>query len=108
MSAWSTDRREKMSALMHELKPWLKSTGPVTAEGKRRASLNGRVSKLQKHAITPMESTTHPPITADSGYLSETEKVENALSGDHGPSETKEQRELREYRAFQATLEQAN
>ena len=104
MSAWSTERREKMSGLMRERKPWLKSTGPVTAEGKRRASFNGRVSKLKKHAITPMESTTHPPITADSGYPAETGKVDNASSGQVQQSETKVQRELREYRAFRASL----
>ena len=51
-----------MSALMHELKPWLRSTGPVTVEGKKRASLNGNASKLKRdaepqgHATAPAES----------------------------------------------------
>ena len=91
MSAWTTERREKMSALMHELKPWVKSTGPVTPEGKKWSSLNGNTSKLKSRA----RPQTEPPKLA----------VDNASSGQDQPSETREQRELREYRAFRASLE---
>ena len=90
MSGWTTERREKMSALMHELKPWVKSTGPVTPEGKKRSSLNGNASKLKRRARPQTES---PKLAVDNER------------GHNKPSESREQLELREYRAFRATLE---
>lgn len=84
---WTTERREKMSALMKELKPWEKSTGPITDEGKKRSSLNGSVSKLKKVAAATTE---------------ESKPVE--LLAIPAPIETKEQRELREYLAFRRSI----
>ena len=38
--AWTSERRAKQSAMMHERKPWLRSTGPQTEEGKAASSRN--------------------------------------------------------------------
>ena len=99
MSAWTTERREKMSALMRERKPWLKSTGPVTAEGKRRASFNGRVSKLKRCAS--LQTDAPPALPHDP---SGTGKVDDASNGLVQLPETKEQMELREYRVLRASM----
>ncbi|HAO32415.1 MAG TPA: hypothetical protein DCQ84_05580 [Candidatus Competibacteraceae bacterium] len=40
MSAWTPERRAKQAALIHTWKPWERSTGPRTAEGKAVASRN--------------------------------------------------------------------
>lgn len=39
-SGWNTARRDAASARMHTHKPWLKSTGPRTVQGKARARMN--------------------------------------------------------------------
>ena len=38
--SWSTERRRKQAEMIRQWKPWEKSTGPRTAEGKARASRN--------------------------------------------------------------------
>lgn len=49
MRTWTKEAREKQSAMMRRLKPWLKSTGPKTAAGKAKAAKNsyktGRYAK---------------------------------------------------------------
>jgi hypothetical protein len=54
-SAWTPERRAKQAAAIRKWQPWDKSTGPTTAEGKRRASQNAKLPpkspellKLQK------------------------------------------------------------
>ena len=39
-SGWNTARRAAASQRMHAHKPWLKSTGPRTLQGKARARMN--------------------------------------------------------------------
>jgi hypothetical protein len=39
-SAWTPERRAKQSEIIRQTKPWLKSTGPTTARGKRRSAHN--------------------------------------------------------------------
>lgn len=39
-NGWTPERRAKQSAMMMQLQPWMKSTGPRTTEGKKRASQN--------------------------------------------------------------------
>ncbi|MEM6780355.1 MAG: hypothetical protein AAF569_00670 [Pseudomonadota bacterium] len=37
---WTEERRRKQAETIRKTKPWEKSTGPKTAEGKRRSRLN--------------------------------------------------------------------
>ena len=37
---WTEERKQRQRAIIQKTKPWEKSTGPKTAEGKARASLN--------------------------------------------------------------------
>ena len=39
-SAWTPERRKRQAASIRETKPWLKSTGPRTSEGKKVSSQN--------------------------------------------------------------------
>lgn len=39
-NGWTPDRRAKQSAAIRRWRPWEQSTGPRTAEGKRRSSRN--------------------------------------------------------------------
>ena len=40
-NGWTPERRARQSALIRTWKPWVRSTGPRTAEGKARAARNG-------------------------------------------------------------------
>jgi len=40
MNGWTPERRAKQSAMIHQWKPWEKSTGARTPEGKTRCSRN--------------------------------------------------------------------
>ena len=42
-SAWTPERRARQRAIIARTKPWEKSTGPKTAEGKARSSQNRRL-----------------------------------------------------------------
>ena len=39
-NGWTAERRERQRELIREWRPWEKSTGPTTDEGKAKASLN--------------------------------------------------------------------
>jgi hypothetical protein len=39
-NGWTPERRAKMAEIVRQWKPWEKSTGPVTAKGKRKTSKN--------------------------------------------------------------------
>jgi len=40
-SGWTPERRESQAQAIRRWKPWERSTGPATAEGKARSKLNG-------------------------------------------------------------------
>jgi hypothetical protein len=40
-SGWTPERRARQAALIHTWKPWQRSTGPRSAEGKARTARNG-------------------------------------------------------------------
>ncbi len=42
---WTAERRAKQAAAIHGWKPWAKSTGPKTEEGKQRSARNGRAGE---------------------------------------------------------------
>lgn len=39
-NSWSAARRKQQSLLIHDWRPWQRSTGPLTSEGKARSSRN--------------------------------------------------------------------
>lgn len=39
-TTWTEERRQRQAELIRQLKPWTKSTGPRSDEGKARASRN--------------------------------------------------------------------
>lgn len=40
-NGWTPERRARQAEAIRRWKPWAKSTGPRTAEGKARAKMNG-------------------------------------------------------------------
>ena len=40
-NGWTSERRARQAKLIKRWRPWEKSTGPRSAEGKRRTSQNG-------------------------------------------------------------------
>ncbi len=40
-NGWTPERRARAAEAIRRWKPWAKSTGPKTAEGKARAKMNG-------------------------------------------------------------------
>ena len=46
---WTPEQKAKQSALIRSWKPWERSTGPQTAEGKATASQNRQKSLDQAH-----------------------------------------------------------
>ena len=40
VTGWNSERRPKQSAAIRQWRPWENSTGPRTADGKRRVSRN--------------------------------------------------------------------
>ena len=50
MNGWTPERRARQAELIRTWKPWLKSTGPVTAKGKRRAAKNAAKSWCRQFA----------------------------------------------------------
>ena len=40
-SRWTPEAREKQRQAIHRWKPWTRSTGPRTAQGKTQSALNG-------------------------------------------------------------------
>lgn len=40
-SGWTEERRRKQRTAIHRWKPWKKSTGPISPEGKAAIALNG-------------------------------------------------------------------
>lgn len=49
-SAWTAERRARQREIIARTKPWEKSTGPKTAEGKARSSQNARMSPILAEA----------------------------------------------------------
>lgn len=42
-SAWTEERKARQRAIIRATRPWVKSTGPRTEEGKARSSQNARL-----------------------------------------------------------------
>lgn len=48
MSNWTPERRLRQAALIHKWRPWEKSTGPRTPEGKLRVGQNAYKNETRK------------------------------------------------------------
>jgi len=40
-NGWTPERRAKQSKAIHQWRPWERSTGPTSVEGKRRSAMRG-------------------------------------------------------------------
>lgn len=49
-SAWTPERRARQAAIIRATRPWTKSTGPRTDEGKAVSSQNARMDPVFKEA----------------------------------------------------------
>lgn len=49
-NGWTPERRARQAALIHTWKPWERSTGPRTPEGKTKAASNGDKDALWAEA----------------------------------------------------------
>jgi len=49
-SGWTPERRAKQAVLLRRTRPWEKSTGPKTAEGKAVSSQNARLPEALREA----------------------------------------------------------
>jgi len=47
-NGWTAERRQRQAALIRAWKPWERSTGPRTSEGKATASKNVAVGRVNK------------------------------------------------------------
>jgi hypothetical protein len=61
-NGWTPERRAMMAIRIREWKPWTKSTGPVTAKGKRKASKNA-----SRSARSRFERKLHNILAGPSG-----------------------------------------
>lgn len=113
-SGWSAERRAKHAAAIRRWKPWLKSTGPKSRAGKRRAARNA----FKSHIYTdPMRLLTLA-LRAQRRYLSEINRysrmkkffVKNELLKKYRRSLIRRGRKVTErlYNAFFAVMMQQN
>lgn len=61
-SAWTPERRARQSALIRTWRPWEKSTGPRTDEGKARTARNGDKGgawKAERELTRELRQTTN-------------------------------------------------
>ena len=49
-NGWTPERRKRQAELIRTWRPWEKSTGPVTAAGKRKAAKNAAKSWRRQFA----------------------------------------------------------
>lgn len=47
-NGWTPERRARQAELIKSWKPWQQSTGPTSAEGKARASLNAYKGSIRQ------------------------------------------------------------
>ncbi|MGH8608751.1 MAG: hypothetical protein ACREX9_15455 [Gammaproteobacteria bacterium] len=52
-NGWTSERRVRQAALIHRWKPWKRSTGPKTPEGKARVVRNAFKGGLRALAVRP-------------------------------------------------------
>ncbi|WP_415406930.1 hypothetical protein ACLHDG_14380 [Sulfurovum sp. CS9] len=50
-AAWDEESRQRQREVIMKRKPWLKSTGPKTAEGKERSKMNALKVSPELHAL---------------------------------------------------------
>ena len=61
-TGWTPERRAQQAALIRTWRPWEKSTGPRTDEGKARTARNGDKGgawRIERDAIRELRQTTN-------------------------------------------------
>lgn len=68
---WTQERKQRQRDLINKTKPWLKSTGPRTADGKARASLNAFKHGLRSRQSDKMRTL----IKLNAAFLAQIETI---------------------------------
>ena len=55
MNGWTLERRQRQSELIRRWKPWEKTTGPKTEEGKKRVSHNAYKHGMRSAEVRELE-----------------------------------------------------
>lgn len=85
-NGWTPEHRARQAALIRTWKPWARSTGPRTAEGKAQAATNARTF----HGWTPELQAMRDEMRAYTQYVAELlsqqdetrSELEKVLTGD--------------------------
>jgi hypothetical protein len=64
MNGWTEERKKKQADAIKKWKPWLRSTGPITLEGKKNSSKNPL-----KHGGWSIESKNNEDFKTSNCYL---------------------------------------
>ena len=67
MSGWTLERRRKHSEAIRKWKPWERSTGPKSEEGKGRVSLNAFKHGMRSAEIREIEAVLAEQARARAG-----------------------------------------
>ena len=59
MRQWTTEERKKQSMLIQRWKPWNKSRGPKTTDGKERSKMNARKHGMRSIEAQEMQKMFH-------------------------------------------------
>ncbi len=78
-NGWTLERRARQAALIRTWKPWEKSTGPITDEGKAASSLN-YLKGPRAHVRALMPAFKAAALFGDVGCLVELVCLVNSLS----------------------------
>jgi hypothetical protein len=87
-NGWTDERRAKQAALIHRWKPWEKSTGAKTSEGKAKSARNAFRLTMRKHLLfVRWMAKQSKNLRTGKPYASRDEFMQKAASFGFDPAE---------------------